>query len=93
MFRTGDAAVLAVRITAAMLAAFLPARPWQGHLELIWKLKTDDGLNRSALLSAERRFRRTSVTRRRRTTARWRQGKVRGSSAVTGLQLSIRRGF
>jgi hypothetical protein len=57
-----DAAILVVRITAAMLVAFLPGRPWQGHLELIWKLETDDGLNCSALRSAERRFRRTSVT-------------------------------
>jgi len=45
-----------------MLVAFLPARPWQGHLELIWKLKTDDGVNRTALHAAERRFRRASVT-------------------------------
>ena len=49
-----------VCITAAMLVAFLP-RPWQGHLELIWKLETDDGVNCSALRSAARRFRRTSV--------------------------------
>jgi len=62
VFPAGDAAVLAVRITAAMLVAFLPARPWQGHLELIWKLETDNGVNCSALRSAERRFRRTSIT-------------------------------
>lgn len=62
VFPAGDAAVLTVRITAAMLVAFLPGRPWQGHLELIWKLETDDGVNCSALRSAERRFRRTSVT-------------------------------
>jgi hypothetical protein len=62
VFPAGDAAVLAVRITAAMLVAFLPARPWQGHLELIWKLETDDGVNCSALRSAERRFRRATVT-------------------------------
>jgi hypothetical protein len=62
VFPAGDGAVLAVRITAAMLVAFLPARPWQGHLELIWKLETDDGVNCSALRAAERRFRRTSVT-------------------------------
>jgi hypothetical protein len=62
VFPAGDAAVLAVRITAAMLVAFLPSRPWQGHLELIWKLETDDGVNCSALRSAERRFRRTYVT-------------------------------
>jgi len=61
VFPAGDGAVLAVRITAAMLVAFLPARPWQGHLELIWKLETDDGVNCSALRSAERRFRRTSI--------------------------------
>jgi hypothetical protein len=62
VFPAGDGAVLAVRITAAMLVAFLPARPWQGHLELIWKLETDDGVNCSALRAAERRFRRASVT-------------------------------
>jgi len=62
VFPDGDAAVLAVRITAAMLVAFLPARPWQGHLELIWKLETDDGVNRTALHSAARHLRRTSVT-------------------------------
>jgi hypothetical protein len=56
-----DAAVLAVRITAAMLVAFMPARPWQGHLELIWKLETEDGVNCSALRSAQIRLRRTSV--------------------------------
>ena len=57
-----SAAWLAVRITAAMLVAFLPGRPWKGHLELIWKLEADDGVNCSALRSAARRFRRTSVT-------------------------------
>lgn len=60
VFPAGDGAVLAVRITAAMLVAFLPARPWQGHLELIWKLKTDDGVNRTALRAAARHLRRTS---------------------------------
>ena len=35
VFRAGEGAVLAVRIAAAMLVAFLPGRPWQGHLELI----------------------------------------------------------
>lgn len=57
-----DAAVLAVRITAAMLVAFMPARPWQGHLELIWKLETKDGVNCSVLSSVQIRRRRTSVT-------------------------------
>ena len=62
VFPAGDAALRSVRITAAMLVAFLPGRPWQGHLELIWKLATDDGVNCCALRSAERRFRRTAVT-------------------------------
>jgi hypothetical protein len=62
VFPDRNAAVLAVRITAAMLVAFLPGRPWQGHLELIWKMETEDGVNCSALRSAERRLRRTSVT-------------------------------
>ena len=62
VFPAGDGAVLAVRTTAAMLVAFFPGRPWQGHLELIWKLETDDGVNCTALRAAARRFRRTSVT-------------------------------
>ena len=62
VLRAGDAAVLAVRITAAMLVAFLPGRPWHGHLELIWKLTTDDGVNCTALRCAERRFRRSTYT-------------------------------
>ena len=45
------------RIAAAMLDTFLPARPWQGLLELIWELETDGGVNRSALRPGERRFR------------------------------------
>jgi hypothetical protein len=53
---------MAARITVAMLVAFMPGRPWQGHLELIWKLETGDGVNWSALRSAEIRRRRTSVT-------------------------------
>jgi hypothetical protein len=62
VFPAGDGAVLAVRITAAMLVAFMPGRPWQGHLELIWKLETEDGVNCSALRSAQLRLQRTSVT-------------------------------
>jgi hypothetical protein len=46
VFPAGDSAGLAVRITAAMLVAFMPARPWQGHLELIWKLETDERVKR-----------------------------------------------
>jgi hypothetical protein len=61
VFPADDAAALAVRITAAMLVAFMPARPWQGHLELIWKLETGDGLNCSALRAAQLRLRRGSV--------------------------------
>lgn len=62
VFPAGDGAVLAVRITAAMLVAFMPAQPWQGHLLLIWKLETDDGVNYSALRAARLRLRRSSVT-------------------------------
>jgi hypothetical protein len=58
VFPAGDGTALAVRITAAMLVAFMPARPWQGHLDLIWKLETDDGVNLSALHSAQFRNRR-----------------------------------
>jgi hypothetical protein len=61
VFPEGDAAVLAVRITAAMLVAFMPARPWQGHLELIWKLETEDGVNCTALHAARLRLLRRSV--------------------------------
>lgn len=59
VFPAGDASVLAVRITAAMLVAFMPGRPWQGHLELIWKMEADDGVNYSALRSARLRLRRS----------------------------------
>ena len=59
VFPAEDAAVLAVRITAAMLVAFMPGRPWQGHLELIWKMEADDGVNYSALRSAQLRLRRS----------------------------------
>lgn len=62
VFPAGDGAVLAVRITAAMLVAFMPGRPWAGHLELIWKMETEDGVNCSALRSAQLRLRRTFFT-------------------------------
>lgn len=62
VFAAGDADVLAVRIASAMLVAFLPSRPWQTHLELIWRLETEDGVNRTALRCAQLRLRRTSTT-------------------------------
>lgn len=49
VFPAGEAAVLAVRITARTLVAFLPGRPWLGHLELIWRLQTASGVNWPAL--------------------------------------------
>jgi hypothetical protein len=51
-----------LRMIAAITSSSMENRPWQGHLELIWKLETDDGVNCSALRAAERRFRRASVT-------------------------------
>jgi hypothetical protein len=45
-----------------LVAFFMPGRPWQGHLELIWRMETEDRVNWSALRSAKLRFRRTSVT-------------------------------
>jgi hypothetical protein len=62
VFPAGDGAALAVRITAAMLVAFMPGRPWAGHLELIWKMETEDGVNCSALRSAQLRLRRSFFT-------------------------------
>jgi hypothetical protein len=62
VFPAGNGAFLAVRITAAMLVAFMPGRPWAGHLELIWKMETEDGVNCSALRSAQFRLRRTFFT-------------------------------
>lgn len=59
VFPAGEAAVLALRITAAMLVAFLPGRPWQGHLELIWRLQSASGVNWPALRAAECLVRRT----------------------------------
>lgn len=58
----GMTPVLLASFIAMAAAAFFPARPWQGHLELIWKLETDDGVNCSALRSAQIRLRRTSAT-------------------------------
>lgn len=59
VFPAGEAAVLTVRITAAILVAFLPGRAWQGHLELIWKLQSASGVNWPALRAAECLVRRT----------------------------------
>lgn len=68
-----------------------PGRPWQGHLELIWKLETDDGVEllgfplRGAPLPADIRH----------LDAGGRQlgsgiGRSAPGSAVTGLLLSVR---
>lgn len=31
--------------TAAMLVSLLPLRPWQAHVECIWQMEDDDGVN------------------------------------------------
>jgi hypothetical protein len=61
VFPPGESVVLPVWTTAAMLVSFLPSHSWQAHLELIWELEADDGVNVSALFALESR------TRRRRT--------------------------
>jgi hypothetical protein len=51
-------AAFAVWITAAMLVAFFPRRPWQGHLELIWQMTDEDDVNVCAQRALECRVRR-----------------------------------
>jgi hypothetical protein len=55
VFPPGDAVVLAVWATAAMLVAFQPLLPWQAHLEAIWQLEDDDGVNCTALHALDTR--------------------------------------
>jgi hypothetical protein len=50
--------VLPVWVTAAMLVSFFPFRPWQAHLECIWQMEDDDGVNFTALAALETRARR-----------------------------------
>jgi hypothetical protein len=58
VFPPGEAVVLPVWATAAMLVSFLPLRPWQAHLEIIWQMEDDDGVNFTALAALDTRARR-----------------------------------
>ena len=58
VFPPREAVVLPVWATAAMLISFLPHLPWQAHLEIIWELEDDDGVNFSALAALDTRARR-----------------------------------
>ena len=49
---------LPVWATAAMLVSFQPLLPWQAHLEAIWQIEDDDGVNITALHALETRARR-----------------------------------
>lgn len=41
-----------------MLVSFLPLRPWQAHLEGIWQMEDEDGVNFTALTALDTRARR-----------------------------------
>jgi hypothetical protein len=58
VFPPGESFVLPVWTTAAMLVAFLPHRPWQAHLELIWGMTAGDGTNVTAIEALRSRLRR-----------------------------------
>lgn len=58
VFPPGESVILPVWATAAMLVSFLPGRPWQGHLSLLWDMADEDGVNFSALGAIEARARR-----------------------------------
>jgi hypothetical protein len=58
VFPPGESVVLPVWTTAAMVVSFLPGRPWHGHLEAIWGMAADDGVNFSARTAIESRARR-----------------------------------
>jgi hypothetical protein len=58
VFPSGDAVVLPVWATAAMLVSFQPILPWQAHLEAIWQMEDNDGVNCTALHALETRARR-----------------------------------
>lgn len=47
--------VLPVWATAAMLVSFLPLRPWRVHLDLIWQMEDDDGVNFTAMAALDAR--------------------------------------
>jgi hypothetical protein len=60
VFPPGEAFTVPVWATAAMLVSFVPLVPWQAHLELIWQLEDDDGVNFTALAALDARARRRS---------------------------------
>jgi hypothetical protein len=58
VFPPGEFFMVPVWTTAAMLVSNAAIRSWQRHLELIWELETEDGVNYSALVAIESRKRR-----------------------------------
>ena len=58
VFPPGEVVMLPVWATAAMLVSFQPLLPWQAHLEAIWQIEDDDGVNITALHALETRARR-----------------------------------
>ena len=60
VFPPGESVILPAWTAAAMLVSLLPegARTWQDHLQMIWDLKTTDGMNYSALAAIQSRARR-----------------------------------
>jgi hypothetical protein len=58
VFPPAEAVVLPVWATAAMLVSFLPLRPWRAHLDLIWQMEDDDGVNFTAMAALDARTRR-----------------------------------
>ena len=57
VFPPGEAVVLPVWATVAVLVSFLPLRPRQAHLEIIWQMEDDDGVNFTALTALDARAR------------------------------------
>jgi hypothetical protein len=58
-----DAVILPAWTAAAMLVSLLPegASTWQDHLQMIWDLETNDGVNYSALAAIHSRARRRAI--------------------------------
>jgi hypothetical protein len=61
VFPPGESFILPVWTTAAMLVSNATNHTWQRHLELIWELETEDGVNYSALVANGSRSRRRRV--------------------------------
>jgi hypothetical protein len=58
-----------------MLVSIFPFRPWRAHLECIWQMEDEDGVNFTALAALDTR------ARRRRRGARLAEGERVGALA------------